>query len=117
MIGDTEVVLQPEKYNFEEYSGRVFEFNSPNSSIGIKSEIKTVVIPDLNESAMPAYQQFEQQTQIVNIPYVNNEVIAYNRSEITTPQGVQIQEIELIEVEVIDRSDEINKVLSYQMAN
>lgn len=117
MVGDIKTVLKSEIYDFNEYSGRVFDFNSPNSSIAIKSDIKTVVIPNVAESAMPAYQNFEQQTQIVSIPFVTNEVLAYNRSEITTPQGVQIQEVELIKIEMVDCSEQINEVLSYQMAN
>ncbi len=116
MIGDTETILKSEKYNFEEYTGRVFEFNSP-TGIVINSIIKTVTIPGISETAMHTYQAFEQQTQIVEIPYTTDEVLAYNKSEITTPQGIQIQEIELVNIEEIDCSEQINEVLSYQMAN
>lgn len=117
MLGKIEPKIKNETQSYKDYKSRELEFNSSQNGFSINSQIKTIELNGIAETAFPAFQEFEKQTQLIDIPLEQNEIVAYNKTEIITAQGVQIQELELISVEEQDCTEEINTILSYQMAN
>jgi hypothetical protein len=108
-------VLIEENAQYNGYVARVFEFESTNAIFSITSKIITATVPGISETAYKAYQDFEAQTQLVDIHYTEGEIMAYNKSEVATPQGIQVQEIELVSVEKSDCTEAINTLLCYKM--
>ncbi len=117
MLGEIEPLINNENTDYKGYKSRELEFNGSQNGFSLNSKIKTITLNGITETAFPVFQDFEKQTQLIDIPLLKNEIVAYNKTEIITAQGMQVQELELISVEEKDCSEEINAVLSYQMVN
>lgn len=116
LIGDSKSAVVSEGNKYLNYSSRKLEFNFEQNGLTINSLIKTATIKGIDTTAYPAFQQYEKSTQIIDTPLLENEMVAYNRTEIITAQGIQTQELELVSVEESDCAEEINEILSYQLA-
>lgn len=117
LLDKTVASLTDELNEYKGYKARKFEFKNTNAVFSISAQIIAISIEGISETAYPFFQTFEAQTQLIEIPFMANEIMAYNKSEIATPQGIQVQEIELISVEACNCSEEINPILSYQTIN
>lgn len=64
-----------------------------------KSEIKVLQLPGLENTIYSAYISFENQNQLIQIPIENNELLAYNMTELTFLAGNHNQRLEIVSIE------------------
>lgn len=100
---------------YKGFTGKLYKLNMRSDMITVFLEVIVITAQGIKDTALPYFQKSESKTQLITIPLEENELIAYNKSIISMPNGMQTQELELISMEETDCSDLINEFLSYSL--
>jgi hypothetical protein len=109
------ISIESESTEFKGYVGKLYKVNMPSDIITVFSEIITIRVEGINNTAYPNFQKSEGKAQLVTIPLEENELVAYNKSIISMPNGIQSQEMELVSIEETDCAEQVNELLSYTL--
>lgn len=114
MIDNTIPIVINKQGDFLNFSSRELLFENSSTLLQLKANIKTARIPHINKTALPNFNKFENKTQIIEVPLLSNEIVAYSNIEIQTLQGVQKQSLNLNKVEDKDYTQLISTYLNYK---
>jgi hypothetical protein len=95
------------------YSKREFEITNNSSKIAISGKLTMVLIPELNNTGIGKYLDFDKNNQPFVFPRAECEVTSNMHLAISSPLGIQNQELELKSVERIDYDKNFEEIFSY----
>jgi hypothetical protein len=88
-------------------------FTNTTNEINVKGEFETTIIENLKNTAYNSFYNFDKQNQLIDIPLKDNEIISRIYTEITLPNGKQIQEQNLISFEFDTENCSLNDFSNY----
>lgn len=112
-----EINIDKQEQNQSDFGFKLQAYNYTNIDKSFNCQIKTICIPDFDDTAYKSYFNFNMKNQLLKILLKSNELLSYNKTELNFNQVKQVVETELVSIDKIEIPNEFLNILDFKIIN